>query len=284
MTFRLSSNTVSKRRYGGGFSAPSGPAALKLPTVSGGVLTSDELYYYRTFLGNDTLTISDGPLDLEALVVGGGASGANEAGGGAGGLLLQALTLTPSAYPALIGAGGAINWPNSAGNNTTFAGLTALGGSLAQGNTGGSGTGAASDWQKGYGTPGQGNDGGPGGPYYSAGGGGGAGAAGGGGQGFRYGGNGGNGLYLPEWANATGTGVNGYYAGGGAGGGNWGQGTPGLGGGGQGGTDGYQQTASLPYLYGAANTGGGGGGRGGNVGGPGGSGIVIVRYLKTAVA
>lgn len=47
------------------------------PVVSGGALTADSTYYYRTFVntGADTLTITGGQLELDYLIVGAGGAG-----------------------------------------------------------------------------------------------------------------------------------------------------------------------------------------------------------------
>jgi hypothetical protein len=51
-------------------------AFQKYPVVTGGTLTSDATYYYRTFTANDTLTITgDKPLAFDYVLVGGGGGG-----------------------------------------------------------------------------------------------------------------------------------------------------------------------------------------------------------------
>lgn len=47
----------------------------KYPEVTGGTLTSDATYYYRTFTANDTLTVTNGTLNFDYVVVGGGGGG-----------------------------------------------------------------------------------------------------------------------------------------------------------------------------------------------------------------
>ena len=44
-------------------------------TVTGGTLTSDATYYYRTFTANGTLAVTGAALSADILVVGGGGSG-----------------------------------------------------------------------------------------------------------------------------------------------------------------------------------------------------------------
>lgn len=45
------------------------------PTVTGGTLTSDATYYYRTFTSNGTLSISGGNVTMDVLIVGSGGQG-----------------------------------------------------------------------------------------------------------------------------------------------------------------------------------------------------------------
>jgi hypothetical protein len=58
------------------------------PTVTGGTLSSDATYFYRTFTSNGTLTVSNLSLTADILVIGGGGGGGFliAGGGGAGGL------------------------------------------------------------------------------------------------------------------------------------------------------------------------------------------------------
>ena len=91
-------------------SASNSVTPLNLPTVTGGTLTSDATYYYRTFTANGTLTISNMSLAVDALIVSGGGygSGGNGGGGGAGGILSPSATLAVNSYPITIG-GAATN-------------------------------------------------------------------------------------------------------------------------------------------------------------------------------
>lgn len=273
-----------------------GAASLSMstaPSVSGGTLTQYNGYYYSTFTSSGNFIVDGGSLDVEALVIAGGAGGAYEAGGGAGGLQIQNISLSANTYPVVIGAGGARSWllergsvGNFPGNNSVFSTITSLGGADVNGGTGGSGSGRTSPSNTNmisYGTPGQGYDGGSYGTQ-SSGGGGGAGGPGGNARGFRQGGHGGPGLQLLDWSTATNTGYDGgYYAGGGAAGGT-GWGTGGVGGGGDGRNDGYTESENIPEMYGEVNSGGGGGGRRSNQGAPGGSGLVIIRYPISSVS
>ena len=77
--------------------------------VSGGTLTSDANYYYRTFTANDTLSITGNPLTADVLLVaGGGGAGWDAGGGGGGGGLIIALSkiLSIDSHSLVIGNGG----------------------------------------------------------------------------------------------------------------------------------------------------------------------------------
>jgi hypothetical protein len=236
---------------------------------------------------------------VEILAVGGGGSGSNYVGGGAGGMREVSTTIPfGTAYTVTIGGGG------SGGG----AGVTSSFGTLAVGGGGGGGSGANN------GGSGAGNSfaaggagfsnaggaraeayGGGAGSQVGGGGGGGAGAAGGGGGAstgsYAAGGSGGVGR---QWLDGT------FYAGGGGGGAtirgwcfvNPSRGYGGNGGGGSGATSGYLcgGCSFCYYNYGdecsftdgcngsAFRGGGGGGSANGGSGGNGGSGIVIIRY------
>jgi len=269
--------------------------------ATGGIVTSDSTYFYHTFLASGTFTPKQS-LTCDYLVVagGGGGGGNNGAGGGAGGLrstvsatggggtVETALSLSATAYTVTVGAGGAgnSNGNGTNGNNSVFGSITSTaggggGGLTSAGSNGGSGGGGCGvgNAAAGTGTANQGYAGGAGTTNQNAGGGGGAGQIGEAaqGSGSNQGGKGGNGVQITALATPTSTGANsGYYAGGGGGGGGGGnpaaRGTGGFGGGGQGG-----HTTGITAA--TANTGGGGGG-GAGTGEAGGSGIVIVRYLK----
>lgn len=279
--------------------------------VSGGTLSSDSTYYYRTFTSNGTLSVSNLPITIDVLVIAGGASGGAwyAGGGGAGGVCYHANRVaTVGNYSITIGAGGsAVSGASygTQGGNSTFDNITALGGGAggywngtgyngANGGSGGGGGmgsshntitygGSATQGSSG-GAVGYGNNGGGGwrfGGYYVGGGGGGAGEVGGTSNGAVWDTSGGDGLNTwSSWATATGTGVSGYYAGGG--GASMESTVPGpggLGGGGEGAVYGSRNPGNA-----VVNTGSGGGGQvTQGASGSGGSGIVIVRYLKTAV-
>lgn len=285
--------------------------------ATGGIVTSDSLYYYHTFSASGTFTPTQS-ITADCLVVGGGgggggytfisSGGSGGAGGGAGGLLgFASQSLTATGYTVTVGAGGAggNGASGSTGSDSQFGALTlvkgggfgggnAANGTSVAGGTGGSGGGrvawnVGSTSAGGSATSGQGNAGGGiavSGAQRGGGGGGGAGVAGTGANlATNGGGQGGNGsTAYSDWGLATGTGQNVsgtvYYAGGGAG--NAGGVSPVVGGLGGGGTHIYN---ALPAQSGTAST--GGGGAGGlydpsltSIGGAGGSGVVIIRYLK----
>ena len=168
-------------------------------TVTGGTLTSDATYYYRTFTGSSNLDISGTSLNADVLMVaGGGGSGWDAGGGGGGGgvIIASNKTISVGSYPIVIGSGGTyVNVSRgTTGSNTTGLSLTALGGGgggyysatqsgLSGGSGGGgasiSGSGGSATQSSGAGYIGYGNNGGSGASsHYGSGGGGGAGGAG----------------------------------------------------------------------------------------------------------
>ena len=259
-------------------------------------------------------TLSISSASIEYLIVGGGGGGGGNVGGGggAGGLLSGSTSITGSIFEIVVGFGGEPSYLSSSvvyingtnGGNSDAFGFTAYGGGyggsntgwpigLRSGSDGGSGGGSTYGLvqpNSGSGIPGQGFDGGVGvyiasPPNLTAGGGGGASQKGENGNlTAGLGGNGGDGL--PSAITGTLT----YYAGGGGAGrsrtGETAAAQGGLGGGGNGGWDiESQNNPSGDPTAGSPNTGGGGGGgSSGNLTpgdrlGPGGSGIVVVRYL-----
>jgi hypothetical protein len=305
-------------------------------TATGGTITTSGNCKIHTFTSPGTFcvsSLSNTPANNEVsymVVAGGGGGGSDRGGGGGAGGYREVknpvtpytaspldgyssapnrVTVTATAFPITVGAGGALGTNPSpvtggTGNASSFSTITSAGGGggggapnnpQAPGVPGGSGGGASafSPIPAGPGgtgntppvNPPQGNNGGTStySPYRPGGGGGGATAAGT------------NGFCTPDGSGVTGgagattniTGSPTVFAGGGGGGasgccsGGGGGGAGGSGGGGAGGASpgGGQGTA------GTANTGGGGGG-GGNLpnaapaaqGGAGGSGIVVIRY------
>jgi len=275
-------------------------------------------------VGDDDWVVPDGVTEVDVLVVGGGGGGAANTGytsaggggGGAGGLIFASdYDVTPGeTIDFTVGDGGdgidQAGMPAENGDNSTFDGLTAIGGGGGI-LTGGSDNTKASDGGSGGGgrqnPPGKGiqpntnpnpnvkdfgNDGSRNSRDDGGGGGGGAGEEPGDITG-NDGAKGGNGLaevsqdgetyrFADVFGTEYGEQNNGdvYFAGGGGGGDGQGElGSGGLGGGGDGGSD----RDGIEAKDGAENTGGGGGGgtSGSNnaePGGDGGSGIVIIRW------
>ena len=277
------------------------------PSVSGGTLTSDSTYYYRSFTGNGSLVVSNYSLQSDVLVVGGGGGGGSTigGGGGAGGYRNQSLSITAGTHNITIGGGGTgVAGRNAQSGNGVATSLGSLLTSLGGGGgasyqipaqNGGSGGGGASyglgssNAVPGTGTNGQGNNGGAGGNNVGGnsvgGGGGGAGGSGSNASTDRGANGGGGGIGIQS--SISGASV--VYAGGGNGGGHNNDGQS-DGWGGQGGpflTSVWRNTGTANASNGVINTGSGGGGGAYNGmdarGGDGSSGIVIVRYTKAAV-
>jgi len=237
--------------------------------ATGGFITLDSTYVYHTFFSTGTFVPSSS-LTADIIKVGGGGGGC-EAGGGAGGFLYHSGISLGSGitYTATIGAGGpAHSTPDTTnGSSTTLTGgalslTTSYGGGYGSqyeagdpAGNGGSGGGGRASSAAGSGTSGQGNNGGSG-TFYNGGGGGGIGGVGGagGGQGGAYGTAGPGTSAYSSWGLLTGTGYNSngtciFSQGGNSSGGPVKTGTPASGFGGSGYTSG-------------------------------GSGVVIIRYLK----
>lgn len=284
------------------------------PTVTGGTLTSDATYYYRTFTASGTLGVSGATLTYDYVAVGGGGGGGGGAGargcsntceiyysggGGSGGRVANANGATANSNISItIGAGGAGGSGEAVGTNgssTVFGSVvTSVGGSgggmsdktSPSGGAYGGGAGSyfrINNNQTSFtGTAGSGTIAYSGGSataqhtslFYGTGGGGGG-----------AGGNGGN--SSGSTAGAGGAGLSHFgtnYGGGGGGGASFfaaaaGSATSGGGAGGR----------NINGSNGTSNTGGGGGGSGAdgpttsNNGGSGGSGVVVVRYTKSQV-
>jgi hypothetical protein len=282
-------------------------------SATGGTITEVGGYRIHTFTSSGDFTVTSDSVEVDYLIVaGGGGAGRDQAGGGgAGGLIFKpSQTITSGSYTVTIGAGGAravdsAN-PPSAGENTTFLSLSALGGgpgsfgftnSISKnGGSGGGGdgenhnTGGGTGLQPSSVDGGYGNNGGAGGSDNGGGGGGGAGVGGSNASGDS-GGAGGDGLNEVTFSGtiynfATMFGTNNgeiilgeaWFAGGGGAGGNSSAffSSGGKGGGG----DATTSTTGQVGDDGATNTGGGGGGSWSSAlaGGNGGSGIVIIRY------
>ena len=291
---KASGTTIGIRVLNAGVASSNIDTSKSVTAVpSGGTTSTSGNYYIHTFTASDatgfTNTISN--LSVEYLVIGGGGSGGNgndSGGGGAGGFRTNvsgatsgrnssaesAMTLSVTNYPVTVGGGGSRGGQTN-GSDSSFNGITSLGGgrggygtsgaSNLAGASGGCGGGGDNDGPAagGSGTSGQGYDGAAG-NNTDGGGGGGAGANGSNSEG-------GDGIQSSITGTAT------YYAGGGGGGGETNTSFVGGQGGGGDGTTGTSGTNGSP------NTGGGGGSvNDTGTGGGGGSGIVIIRYQLPA--
>lgn len=252
--------------------------AFPTAVVTGGTLTSDSTYFYRTFTAGGTLSVTNGTVVADYALIGGGGGGfasiyidfANGTGygqaffggpGGAGGFQnANAQTLSGS-YNITIGGGGA-GGPDggspTAGNATTGFGLSASGGGVggtrdggAAAGNGGSGGGGGGQYNTQSGPPGLAGAGGTG-------------SQGGNGSSGYPGAGGGSGTTPGTTGNS---GVNIFSIGT----------TYGIGGGNRGGNTGDGGASGAITITQFSGTNAGSGTAGAN-------GIVIVRYLKSAVA
>lgn len=104
------------------------------PSVTGGTLTSDATYYYRTFTANGTLSVTGGNVAYESILVAGGGGGNYYGGGaggsgGAGGFLYGTGTFESLNYLVQVGAGGSANVDvagSGNGSNSQFSSHTAI--------------------------------------------------------------------------------------------------------------------------------------------------------------
>jgi hypothetical protein len=113
--------------------SPALSATPNFATVTGGTLTSDSTYYYRTFTSNGTLTISTTPISVDYLVVAGGQGGSGVANnlnfsttgrGGSGSLVATGSSeKIVGSFAVTVGAGGA-----GGTRSTTFSVYTGVNG------------------------------------------------------------------------------------------------------------------------------------------------------------
>jgi hypothetical protein len=105
------------------------PTVPPKPVLTGGTLTSDATYFYRTFTANGTLGVTNGTINCDILIVAGGASGSRDGGaGGAGGFLPKtSQSLAAANYSVVIGQGGAsVSVGNVRGNSGTDSSINSL--------------------------------------------------------------------------------------------------------------------------------------------------------------
>jgi hypothetical protein len=263
---------------------------------SSGNITSYNEYIVHSFtnVGITVFTVIN-PVTIDYLVVAGGGSGGagrGGGGGGAGGVLSGTTTLMPGSYNITVGAGGTSISGSARGNNGGSSSIGNLiiaiggggGGGDGNGNgvgqNGGSGGGSnAATGDRSLGIIEQGFAGSGNLDIYTGGGGGGAGAAASGKDGA-------------IGISSTLTGTIQYYAGGGGGGAYLNHTVIGIAYGGSlgtqwgsyGGGNGSDKSTKQPFQDAKPNTGGGGGGLyAGGTSGAGGSGIVIIRYIKSSI-
>jgi hypothetical protein len=117
--------TVRATDSGGNTADRTFTVVVSFPQITGGTLSSDSTYYYRTFIANGTLSVNGNLSSADILsIAGGGAGGAGfgtsacGGGGGAGGLLYNSsVSLPNNNYTVTVGAGGA---PASAGAQSPY--------------------------------------------------------------------------------------------------------------------------------------------------------------------
>ena len=143
-TFTATATGGSNSTVSSASAASSSISAIAYPNYSGGTVSSDATYYYRTFTATSSLGIALTTGTFDYLVVSGGGSGVQgyqgNGGGGAGGVLNGTSTNTAVAtYTVTVGAGG------SAGTLATVgaSGAASSIGSLAVGTGGGGGGGTS---------------------------------------------------------------------------------------------------------------------------------------------
>ena len=126
--------------------------AIRSDGISGFFVDGGKLYNYNKFNQSGTLIVLK-DIQVEYLIVaGGGAGGRRDAGGGgAGGLLTGSINLSAGSYSVIVGAGGEAEPTGSGtqggydandGEDSIFAGITAIGGG--GGGAGGGGSNGAS--------------------------------------------------------------------------------------------------------------------------------------------
>lgn len=298
-TFNITVSDGSNAAVSREFSIP----VTAVPVISGGTLSSDSTYYYRTFAANGNLVVSGKSGSVDIFTLAGGGSGA-EGGGGSGAIIYyQNKLLSTGTYSAVVGGGGSgsgapTNGVNSrfgslqeaygggygGSTNTTYGYGGSNGGSGGGGRRDGGGSGGTSNQALGDATSKYGNAGGTSiaTGWVGAAGGGGTGAVGGGGTGNgvqaneRPGKGGAGTTDFASWISAItpqmtavsgwATATTGGYIGGGGTGGQEGStfGADNLYTGGAGGGGGGERyTDATFFSAGVTNTGGGGGGQDG---------------------
>ena len=119
--------------FGGGGDGTVSPSPI---SATGGSKIPSGGYMYHVFVSDQNFEVTSGNNNIEFLLVGGGGgSFGSYAGGGGGGGVAHATAwpITPGTYPIVVGEGGTGSGslpggPTALGGNTTFNGVTALGG------------------------------------------------------------------------------------------------------------------------------------------------------------
>jgi len=126
----------------GGFGFGGGGGAAEIPstpiTASGGTKITSGSDIYHVFISDQNFEITSGNNTVELILVGGGggSAGSYAGGGGAGGVAhATAWPMGPGTYPVVIGDGGTGGSslpaaPGALGGNSTFNGITSLGGGV----------------------------------------------------------------------------------------------------------------------------------------------------------
>lgn len=115
-------------------------SASPVSVVTGGTLTSDATYYYRTFttVGTSAIDVSDAPLAVSCLIVGGGGGGGRGltgnnrtvgGSGGAGEVAIVNATLSVGSTSVVVGDGGTL--ANQVANTGSWFGYRAPDSSVA---------------------------------------------------------------------------------------------------------------------------------------------------------
>jgi hypothetical protein len=250
--------------------------------ITGGTLTSDSTYYYRTFLSSATLSISKGQVSSNILIIGGGSGGQSGYGGSSGQAYTSSRNISKSKGNSIVtvGAGGfGITGATSTSITDQGSTTTANGASFySSGNSYSAGAPSYSDPAGADAYPGGGGGSSNGANGYSY--------ADQFGNSGAFGGSGGTGIFNP-YSGPTST-LSPIAGGGGGAASDYWTGNvssgPGYHGGGNGRSDGTGQP-SIPATNALANSGAGGGGGSTSTGNSiGGSGILIIRYSKNGAS
>jgi fibronectin-binding autotransporter adhesin len=118
------------------FGFGSGAEGSVVQSFGGTILTPGNGYTYHVFLSSEDLILGQSKEADILIVAGGGSGGYSYYAGGGGGALVRsssAITLPSGTYPVVVGEGGplapsTLGVPSSKGSNSSFDGVTAIGG------------------------------------------------------------------------------------------------------------------------------------------------------------